>query len=431
MNNLNKKVVKIICDFTQFDPNIPFFKKSNKGHGTGFFINNKGLILTCSHVIKDATNVIISIYNNENYYKAKILGMCIELDIALLQIDYNSKDYLKFGNSKNLKLGDEVYAVGYPGTYTKNTQLKFNKGIISGSLGENIMTDTPINSGNSGGPLILKNKVIGINIASLIQKQNMNIAVPIHLFQNLKKTFLSKEIMIPKPFLPLCFNSTNLELSPPIEGVYIYNNMNLIKIPCNSLLTKIDNYNIDNSGTINLKWFNNRTSIQNYILQKPYNSIIKLQYYDLTTNKKHTMNYKLKPIYLTIRDLNPIFENINYTIIGGGIFQELNLNFIKQNEVFMIKFMNYLELINRNKSVVVLTYIFSNSILGKLNVLNEGNIITKCNDKQIKSFQHFKTLLQQNKFNVIKLENEISETVFLNMTEATKNNKNLIKELKI
>ena len=89
----------------------------------------------------------------------------------------------------------DIYVLGYPGTHSTETNLKINKGIISGTLRENIMIDAPVNPGNSGGPLVYKNKVLGINIAMLIGKQNMNISVPIHLFQNLQKDLMSKKIL--------------------------------------------------------------------------------------------------------------------------------------------------------------------------------------------------------------------------------------------
>ena len=112
------------------------------------------------------------------------------------------------------------------------TNLKINKGIISGTLRENIMIDAPVNPGNSGGPLVYKNKVLGINIAMLIGKQNMNITVPIHLFQNLKKDLMSKtNIITYRNILPILYNNSNetyYNKSFKKESVYVYDNLDLI-----------------------------------------------------------------------------------------------------------------------------------------------------------------------------------------------------------
>lgn len=429
-NSFNKKVVKILVDIKRMNPNIPFLnQENNRGHGTGFFIDNKGTILTCCHVVKDAINITIEIPGFNQILNASLIGLCDELDIALLKIDFKSKHYFKLGNSKNLKLGTSIYTLGYPATYSKETNLKINKGIISGTLGENLMIDAPINEGNSGGPLLLNNKVIGINIAFLKEKQNMNISVPIHLFQNLEKSFYESKIVY-KPILPLCYNSSNeFFTNNNKNGVYIYDNMGLIDIPKNSILTKIDNYKIDNYGNINLKWFDNNISIQNYILQKQFGSKIKLEYFDLNLNKTKKMTYTLKPLKLNIRTIIYNQEKTDYLFLGGAVFQPLNLNIILEEEVYTIKFLDYFNLCNRNKSVVILTYIFSNSYFGKLDVFNPSNIITKINDIKIKSFKHFKSIIDKNKNNKIKLENELNQTIFIPMKEVLLQDKFIMKKI--
>lgn len=428
-NHFNKKVVKIIVDNVLIDPNNPLLSKGNpRSSGTGFFIDNNGTILTCSHVIENGANITIEIPGLDKILKAKILGICPELDIGLLKVDYKNKEYLKMGNSKNIKLGMDIYIVGYPGTNTSQNNIKINKGIISGTLADNIMIDSPINSGNSGGPLIYKNKVIGINIASLIGKQNMNLSVPIHLFKNLYTQLKnSKNIITYKNTLPLLYNNSNenyYNKSFKKSGVYIYDNLKLIDIPNNCILHKINNYNIDNYGKINNMWFGDKMTIQNYITNLKQNSIVKLEYYNINEKKNHKISYKLKPIILPIRDRFPLFEKIDFINIEGGIFQELNMNIIQSNPIKNFKYIDYYELINRVKSVVIISFIYANSYLGKLGVYKDGTIISKVNDKKIKSFSHFKSIINKNNDN-IKLEDENGKIVFIKI----KNNKLLLQKL--
>jgi hypothetical protein len=427
-NNFNKKVVKIIVDNVLMNPYNPALNNGNpRSSGTGFFIDNKGTVLTCSHVIENGANITIEIPGLNKVFKAKLLGIMPELDIGLLSVDYKSKEYFKLGDSSKVKLGMDIYVLGFPGTHSSEMNLKINKGIISGTLGSNIMIDSPINPGNSGGPLVYKNKVIGINIAMLIGKQNMNISVPIHIFQNFESQLRStKSIITYRNYLPLLFNNSNNTFynnSFKKEGVYIYDDLNEVNIPKNSILYKIDNYNIDNYGKLNYKWFSEKMNIDNYILNKPPNSQIKLYYYDITNKKNKSVKYQLKPFIKPIRDKFPLFEKIDFLNIAGGIFQELNNNIIDNNEIFYLKFLNYkLNPLLQNDSVVVITFIYSNSYLGKLDVFYDGTIINKLNDKKIKSFQHFKTMIQQNKNKKIKLESDDGKTVFIDLIQPKNNN---------
>lgn len=418
-NNFNEKVVKIIVDNTIINPINPSLIESNpRTFGTGFFIDNKGTILTCSHVIENSETITIEIPELNKIFEAEILGFMPELDIGLLKINYKSNKFFELGNSNKLKLGMDIYALGYPGTYSSEINLKINKGIISGTLGTNLIIDSPINSGNSGGPLIYKNKVIGINIASLNNKQNMNISVPIHLFINYEKELKNnKNIITYKNFLPILYNNSNdtyYNKSFKNNGVYIYNNLNNLNIPNNSILYKIDNYNINSFGKLNYKWFNDNITIENYILNKKPNSNIILEFYNIDKKTKKKINYKLKEYVFPIREKFLMFENIFYFNIGGGIFQELNSNIIDYNDLFFMKFFNYkIDILKKNESIVIISFIYSNSYLGKLNVFNDGTIIYKLNDKKIKSYIHFKTMVQQNKNKKIKLEDNEGKIVFI------------------
>ena len=74
------------------------------------------------------------------------------------------------------------------------------------------------------------------------------------------------------------------------------------------------------------------------------------------------------------------------------------MNIIDSNNFFSLKFINYkFDTLFKLKSKVIVTFIYSNSYLGKLNVFGDGTIIIKLNDKNIKSYDHFKTMIQQNK----------------------------------
>ncbi|MDE6798219.1 MAG: trypsin-like peptidase domain-containing protein, partial [Ruminococcus sp.] len=151
------------------------------GTGTGVVITEDGYIVTNAHVIYDSeygaglSEKITVHMNDDNSYEAEVVGYDTDCDLAVLKIDATGLTSAEFGDSDSLMLGESVIAIGNPlGFDLKNT---VTSGIVSG-LNRNItindkamnliQTDTAINSGNSGGPLINKyGQVIGINSSKM------------------------------------------------------------------------------------------------------------------------------------------------------------------------------------------------------------------------------------------------------------------------
>ncbi len=141
-----------------------------QGTGSGVIISPDGYIVTNNHVIQNASQLQVTLNNNENYM-AEIIGSDPKSDIALLKIDAEDLDYLPFGDSNNSRIGEWVLAVGNPFNLTSTV----TAGIISAKsrdlgMGSNvssfIQTDAAVNPGNSGGALVnIHGELIGINTA--------------------------------------------------------------------------------------------------------------------------------------------------------------------------------------------------------------------------------------------------------------------------
>lgn len=142
-----------------------------QGAGSGVIISPDGYIVTNNHVIKGASEVEVTLNNNQNY-TAEIIGVAESADIALLKIDAEGLDYIPFGDSNNVKLGEWVLAVGNP----FNLKSTVTAGIISATARDLntydatpqsfIQTDAAINPGNSGGALVnINGELVGINTA--------------------------------------------------------------------------------------------------------------------------------------------------------------------------------------------------------------------------------------------------------------------------
>lgn len=162
--------------------------------GSGFIIRKDGYILTADHVVEGSRKIKVVLLADKNghgeEYEARILGRSKKRGVALLKIEpRHALPVLPLGNSSNLKIGDQVLAVGNPYGLSHTV----TSGIVSfigrklpegrrkdGQL-EFIQIDAPINPGNSGGPLLnLLGEAVGINTAIAPQAQGIGFAVPVN-----------------------------------------------------------------------------------------------------------------------------------------------------------------------------------------------------------------------------------------------------------
>ena len=178
----------------QFPPGSPFedmFKefgtpqeRQSSALGSGFIIDETGIVVTNNHVIEGAEDIVVQV-NGEKKFKAKVIGADPLSDIALLKIDTKKKFIpVKFGNSDEARIGDWVIAIGNPfglgGTVTSGIISARNRSIGLSRYEDYIQTDASINSGNSGGPLFdMSGNVIGINTAILGRSGNVGIGFSI------------------------------------------------------------------------------------------------------------------------------------------------------------------------------------------------------------------------------------------------------------
>lgn len=140
------------------------------GQASGFIVSEDGLILTNSHVVKEANEITVAL-NDGREFSGKVIGQDPNTDVALVKIDAKGLPFLTLGNSDLLEVGQWVIAIGNP----LGLQASLTVGVVSAKGRNNldivriedfIQTDAAINRGNSGGPLLnLNGEVIGINTA--------------------------------------------------------------------------------------------------------------------------------------------------------------------------------------------------------------------------------------------------------------------------
>ncbi len=226
-----------------FDP-FGFFEapQSNaprQGSGSGVLITDDGYIATNNHVIDGAGKIEV-VLNDKRSYDAELIGRDPETDLALLKIEEKGLDFLGFGNSDELKIGEWVVAVGNPFNLTSTV----TAGIVS-AKGRNInllrqnggeyaienfiQTDAAVNPGNSGGALVnTRGELVGINTAIASRTGSYagySFAVPVNIAKKILDDLL-KYGEVKRAILGVRIQDVTAELADElglreIKGVYI------------------------------------------------------------------------------------------------------------------------------------------------------------------------------------------------------------------
>lgn len=199
-----------VPDFPGMDPNDPFYEffrhfrgpqqrgeQRVRGQGSGFIIQDDGIILTNAHVVNEADEVTVRL-NDKREFKAKVLGADKATDVAVLRIDASKLPTVKIGNSADTRVGEWVLAIGSPFGFESSA----TAGIVSAKLrslpDDNyvpfIQTDVAVNPGNSGGPLFnMAGEVIGINSQIYSRSggyQGVSFAIPIDVAMSVQDQIL-------------------------------------------------------------------------------------------------------------------------------------------------------------------------------------------------------------------------------------------------
>jgi serine protease Do len=189
------------------DPMLQFFRRFQgqmgprdqqrdvpvRAQGSGFIVSTDGIIMTNAHVVKGAKEVTVKLTDRREY-RAKVLGADAKTDIAVLKIDAKNLPTLALGNTKDLKVGEWVLAIGSPfgfeSTVTAGVVSAKGRSLPDDSYVPFIQTDVAVNPGNSGGPLLnTRGEVVGINSQIYSRSggyQGVSFAIPIDVAVQVK-----------------------------------------------------------------------------------------------------------------------------------------------------------------------------------------------------------------------------------------------------
>jgi len=179
--------------FRHFQIPMPQNRSPQRGLGSGFIVSPDGVILTNAHVVADATEVTVRLTDRREF-RAKVVGIDKPTDVAVLKIEATNLPTVRVGDSKSIRVGEWVAAIGSPYGFENSV----TSGIVSAkfrSLPSDtyvpfIQTDVAVNPGNSGGPLFnMKGEVIGINSQIYSTSggyQGLSFAIPIDVAVKVK-----------------------------------------------------------------------------------------------------------------------------------------------------------------------------------------------------------------------------------------------------
>ena len=171
-----------------FGPRIPAERRKNN-LGSGVIMDARGYLLTNAHVINNADEIHITLYDGRQS-RAQVVGVDSDTDLAVLKTDLDNLHVAPYGDSGRVRVGDVVLAIGNPYDFGQTV----TQGIVS-ATGRNrvgittfenfIQTDADINPGNSGGALIsARGNLVGINTAIISSSggsQGIGLAIPVDL----------------------------------------------------------------------------------------------------------------------------------------------------------------------------------------------------------------------------------------------------------
>ena len=412
-------VVQIFSDVAEFNWMQPYSTPNQQmASGSGFFIDNTGLLVTNAHVVNQAKNIYIQIpIFGKRQFDVELVGISFERDLALLKLTDSSKSlikealpeipYLVLGYSDTIKRGDEIMALGYP---LGQESLKSTSGVVSGleSLGRPmIQVDVPINPGNSGGPSINPDgHVVGINTAGIPSAQNIGYIIPVNelklVLEDLKK---APNKLLRRPFMGLNYQISSSNhiaeyLKNPVPGgcyvvdVYPGALLELAGLKAGDMIYEINGLKVDSNGEMLCHGSQDRMSLTDYASFWTLDEKINMVIYRKGERQEINFNFSLSKLP-SIRFMYPDLEEIDYEVFAGMVFMQLTRNHVQLLMKYVPSLIRYEEPKNQAEPVLIVSHVLPGSHAQRSRVIGQGTIIDQINGRKVKTLAEFREALKK------------------------------------
>lgn len=428
----------IVVQIYSFSPNInlmaPFqISGTIQGRGSGFFVG-PDIIMTAAHVVRMAylengIKFTIPSVGKDQMFIAKVRTYIPEIDIAILEVDKENtsnvifKDRTTFftlGDDRKLTPGDQLVVIGYP---LGDTNVKITRSTYNGLQDGVIQIDSSINPGNSGGPVLYDNKVIGV-VSSGYEPSMVNsvaFAIPISVF--LSTLSVNSMNPIHQPFLlrlpslgilyhngtdnGMIYEHQDCENGVTVQWVSKFSPLYGIVKPGDRLcsITPIDSstpsqstpssdsekLNIDNMGEVKVSWYNTKIPLPHAIALLPLNGKVKVRYWDSQDKHVKDMNITLfDTAHGAFQSVYYPFDTIDYETFGGLVVMPLRSIHLTAFPFLFHK----LTPMEKEKEMLVISYIIPNSIMSQSDILHKGDILKRVNNKPVNTLTEYRSALE-------------------------------------
>lgn len=419
----DKSVVMVRCVQQKFNYSTPWKQQSMaSGVGSGFLVGN-GLILTNAHNIGNAKYIEIRKQDLSKRYAATVAFAAHDCDLAILQVN----DISFYDDMINLEIGDlpaansTVQTYGFP---MGGKQISVTEGVVSRIQMDGyahtqadshlvVQTDAAINPGNSGGPVIQNGKVVGVAFQGLASADNIGYMIPTtviqHFLTDIKDGKYDGFGSLGFTMFPGLHSESYrdyLHVPKGQQGIVILSTMMHSSIETllqkEDVLTKIDKYDIDNDGMVNI--YGLRLHMSEVIERKQLGEKIELTFYRNGVEKKTTATVALnRPLmtYWKQYDLQPryeVFAGLTFVPVSRDLLEAWGSNWAT-NIPYYLRYLftnsSDLNTSRERKEYVVLSEILADGV----NAYAKGfksNVVESVNDIEIHSLEHLTAAFQSN-----------------------------------
>lgn len=446
--DLRNSVVKIHATTKRPSVFQPWRKQPpREGSGTGVIIDGNK-ILTNAHVVAYATQVYVQPYQSADRIEAKVVAYAPGVDLALIELPEDKQDFFKTRPALPLAeklpaIRGDVSAYGYP---LGGEDLSVTKGIVSrievasynhGFIGLRVQVDAALNPGNSGGPAIIDDEIVGIVFSGMRQADNIGYLIPVKEVNDFLKD-AEDGTYEGRPEIKLGSMQTlendalreKLKLEDETTGMLvsrIFENSDSPLQPWD-VVTHIGEHNIDNTGNCKIRE-DLRGAFTYFVHQvADEEGNVPLTIHRDGKSMQVTAKAKLDPPSL-LPSLSRYNDHPRYFIVGPLVFTQATQELVASLPPQYIKVFNFLgnPLINRateepafegEELVVVAAPMFDHRI-AKSYDSSHLSVISTINGTKIKNLRHLATVVNEleDEFVTIEFDQRIGETLVFKRTE--------------
>ncbi|MBX7227449.1 MAG: Do family serine endopeptidase [Chitinophagales bacterium] len=389
-----------------YDPFFQFFgggygqPQPQVGSGSGVIITQDGYIVTNNHVVEGADEIEVSLSDNKEY-KGKLIGRDPSTDLAVIKIEEKSLPYLTWANSDDVLVGQWVLAVGNPFDLASTVTAGIvsakarNINIIREKAGNYavesfIQTDAAVNPGNSGGALVdLNGNLIGINSAIATPTgtyAGYSFAIPSNLAKKVVADIMDFGV-VQRGYLGVNIAELTPELAKKssydkMEGAYV---ADIVPgsaaedggLESGDIIVKVDGLTVKSSP-----------ELQEHIARFRPGDKVKIELVRDGKNIEKTVTLKNKENQAKLSSKEELEKASNAMTALGASFEELSSDEAKKMGI----------------SGGIKVSDVGNGLLAQNTDIEEGFVITRLNNTNVKNMKDFETILNQNRGNGVLIE---------------------------